>query len=225
MHRDWLRASSVAKWSDCPRYARQHVEGSGRSIAAVVGTMTHAILQGKDQVSIPSQIWFDRTTPSLEDARIQSRAMAQAVRFLYRQHEITVEQTEIPIMINPLRIKGHIDAVGRHGATSRVAIDLKTGRGTGAGWLQLGCYATLLAYRDKEVDEVAIVHMPRAKVSNMKTPTIEFRDAMDVRAAFGRWLQWLDTLHEQDLADVSTPGEHCRYCKLDCAVRAQEPIR
>ena len=214
-----IRASAIQKWIQCPRYARRHVEGESRHVAAVVGTLVHAHLAGQDNAELPGVVRYDSITRDLREARSQASDMARDIERLLEEQKIVITETEVELESRMLRMTGHVDALARDVVGARLAIDFKTGRLLGAAWLQLGAYAAMLREREIPVESVAVVQRMRRVVYGSAPCTIEYRSARDVEVAFHAWHREVADMASRGTTHAMHPGDHCRFCSLVCPVR------
>ena len=210
-----MRVSAIADWTTCEAMALSDPRPEARvHVAAWVGTMAHAILLGTTLEPRPSRLRFDATTPTAHAADVQALAIAQeASRCLVGQGWSIMERER---EVSGNGDIGHLDILGWHKETKRTAIiDLKTGQGIGAGWLQVGGYLTL---DGTFIVSGGILHVPRVAVSKEPKATLEIRHGGDLT---GAWITAKDRI-DAVLAGapaLRSPGQHCTRCATDCPVR------
>ena len=220
-----MRVSAISDWTTCEAMALSDPRPEARvHVAAWVGTLAHYRLQWRqteDLLEEPKRLRFDALTPGGYAAAIQARAIATAAFRLLDAEGWTIMEAESEVKGNG--DTGHLDILAWHGETKQTAIiDLKTGRGIGAGWLQVGGYIQMLgdeAGRWPAVDSGGILHVPRVAVSKEPKATLEVRDGYDL--VRGRGLtakERIDAVLAGTTA-LRSPGLHCGRCTANCPVR------
>ena len=210
-----MRVSAIADWTTCEAMALSDPRPEARvHVAAWVGTMAHAILLGTTLESPPSRLRFDATTKTAHEADVQALAIAQeASRCLVGQGWSIMERER---EVSGNGDIGHLDILARHGEPKRRAlIDLKTGRGIGAGWLQVGGY---LALEGSSIDYGGILHVPRVAVNKEPAGRLEVRPGAGLARAWVTAKDRIDAVLAGAPA-LRSPGQHCGRCATDCLVR------
>lgn len=218
-----MRISDINNWTTCEVMALRDPQEPARvAVAAWVGTLAHAMLLGGD-AEPPARIRFDATTPSMHKATMQAMDIARAAYCLLQYHGWEVIETER--VLSNARDTGHLDVLAWRAQFKDLAIiDLKTGRGVGAGWLQVGGYLALKAYfnHSREIYFTpqwgGILHVPRSKAESM-AGTLTVRPADDLLGAWHRRRERIEAvLNGED--PLPTPGLHCSRCTVaNCPVR------
>ena len=225
-----MRVSAIADWTTCEAMALTDPRPEARvHVAAWVGTLAHAILLNEPKSWPPSRLRFDATTKTAHAADVQALAIAREARRVLDVEGWSIMEAEREVTGDG--DTGHLDILAWHGETKRTAIiDLKTGRGVGAGWLQVGGYLTLLrsgpafvatthamSYR---VDGLhgGILHVPRVAVSKEPKATLEMRDGGSLVQAWAAAKDRIDAVLAGAVA-LRSPGQHCGRCTANCAVR------
>ena len=219
-----MRVSAIADWTTCEAMALSDPRPEARvHVAAWVGTLAHAYTLG--QVGLldpetPARLRFDSLTIKAHQAKVQARAIAmEALRVLDREGW-SIMEAERAVERNG--DTGHLDILAWHGAMKRTAIiDLKTGRGIGAGWLQVGGYIQMLgdeAGRWPAVESGGILHVPRVTVNKEPKATLEVRDSADLTRVWRTAKSRIDTVLAGATA-LRSPGQHCGRCAANCPVR------
>ena len=209
-----MRVSAIADWTTCEAMALTDPRPEARvHVAAWVGTMAHAILLGTALERRPPRQRFDATTQTAYAADVQALAIAQEARRALDAVGWSIMERER--VVSGDGDTGHLDILAWHEDTKRTAIiDLKTGRGIGAGWLQVGGY---LALSRLTVDG-GILHVPRVAVSKEPKATLEMRDGGSLVQAWAAAKDRIDAVLAGAVA-LRSPGQHCGRCTANCPVR------
>ena len=215
-----MRVSAIADWTTCEAMALTDPRPEARvHVAAWVGTLAHAYLLGTPPI-VPNRLRFDTITQTADQAIIQAGAIACEARRRLDYEGWTIMEAERAVEHNG--DIGHIDIIAWHGETKRTAIiDLKTGRDTGAGWLQVGGYIQLLGDEAgvwPAVDVGGILHVPRVAVSKEPKATLEVRDGLALLQAWSAAKDRIAAVHYGATA-LRSPGQHCNRCSVSCPVR------
>ena len=138
-----MRVSDIAAWASCEAMALQSPpRPAGRTnVAAWVGTLAHAELAGIMVEERPERFAYDALTTSDNQAIIQGHAIATCARELLVAQGWGVIGREEEVRRDEL--VGHLDIRAWHSDHGEAIIDLKTGQGVGAAWLQVGGYLQL----------------------------------------------------------------------------------
>ena len=212
-----MRISAIADWTTCEAMALTDPRSEARvHVAAWVGTLAHAFLSGADAPPSPERLRFDGLTPTVHIAWVQAKtSAAEASRCLEREGW-TIMEAEREVRYGDTT--GHLDILAWHGETKRTAIiDLKTGQGIGAGWLQVGGY--IVGNIETDVDYGGILHVPRVAVSKEPKGTLELRPGADLEWAWLTAQSRIDAVLAGATA-LRSPGQHCGRCAASCPVRA-----
>ena len=229
-----MRVSAIADWTTCEAMALTDPRPEARvHVAAWVGTLAHAQLLGGPLPAPPARLRFDALTPTAHAATVQANSIMAAAMHLLMNTGWAIMEAEREVTGNG--DTGHLDILGWHGETKRTAIiDLKTGQGIGAGWLQVGGYLSLWAYRAMNaavegnatpyfVDKVVggILHAPRVAVSKEPHATLVIRDGGALVRAWTAARDRIDAVLAGATA-LRSPGNHCGRCSANCPVRIGE---
>ena len=216
-----MRVSQIAAWCECETYALQSPpRQAGRTnIAAHVGTMAHAMIADLPVPEPEGRLAFDYLTPTERAATIQATAIARYARQLMVNQGYGVLAREEEYITEELT--GHLDIRAWHSEHGEAIIDLKTGNGIGAAFLQVGGYISLSRPPgiNQQVPMGGVLHVPRVRIDKDVKGTLEFRDGMALMQA---WTQNYDRIQEvlQGFPPTRSPGLHCKRCAVrDCAVR------
>jgi len=226
--------------------------GTAEHVSAWVGTAAHAALRicteeklrpdeiherilgsgsrkwAQERPARPDPVEFDTVSPTWKVTDLQVAEIVSKAISIIEVEGLTVLRFELEVdeQDDQLPIKGTLDMYGIDLDASPVILDLKTGRQLQAGvWLQLGAYA-LAADRSKvcayEETRVAMLHVPRAKQTEVQKGSIAYRDAEPlVEDAYAIACD-IRRIMECGGA-LPSPGMHCAACQVkDCAVRASE---
>ena len=213
-----MRISDVAAWTTCEAMALADPPRAPRvGVAPWVGTLAHAILT-KDAVEPPGRLTYDAVTRSDVEAKVQARAIAAEAAATLAREGWRVYETEMLVGTDPI---GHLDLLAyKEGTTDRAIIDLKTGSGVGAGWLQVGGYLDAYAERDDPVGYGGILHVARVSVRKEPRGRLEIRPGGSLVEAWIRAKGRIDDVLDGAPA-VYCPGTHCKRCRVaGCPVRA-----
>ena len=210
-----MRVSDIQAWSNCETMALQSPpRPAGRTnVAAWVGTLAHGMLSGIE-VEPPERLAFDRTTRTFGHADIQARHIADKARQLQALQGWGVMETEQEVRRD--EITGHLDIRAWHSNHGEAIIDLKTGQGVGAAWLQVGGYLTL----DREGAEWGgVLHIPRTPLPKRVAGTLEVRKSPGLVRAW-EVATWRIAEVMNGASPMMTPGLHCGRCTITaCPVR------
>ena len=181
-----LHASRLGDWTRCEWAALYMVTAPPRErpeaghVAGYIGRAVHAIAAGQEPPDEPAMLRFDKTTPTIAEARATIVRMGgQLEAFIARygwtvvDHERYREDTvdEAPQW---LKVAGTLDLEVMIGH-ERCIPDIKTGRSVQAAWLQVGTYALI---HPREVHQLATIHAPRVGLAEDLEPiTVEMRPA------------------------------------------------
>ena len=216
-----MRVSAIADWTTCEAMALTDPRPETRvHVAAWVGTLAHALLSGIERPKTLARIRYDPITPTPHAVTVQVQTIAYEARRCLDQAGWSIMESEREVTDNGLI--GHLDILAWHGETQRSAIiDLKTGRGIGAGWLQVGGYIQLLSDESGVWPAVqcgGILHVPRVAVSKEPKATLEVRDSIGLTQAWLVAKSRIDAVLEGATA-LRSPGQHCGRCNAVCPVR------
>ena len=216
-----MRVSAIADWTTCEAMALSDPRPEARvHVAAWVGTLAHAILLDTAPESWHPRLRFDATTKTAHEADVQALALAREAKRCLDRKGWTIMEAEREVKGNG--DAGHLDILAWHGEAHRSAIiDLKTGRGIGAGWLQVGGYIQMLgeeAGRWPPVESGGILHVPRVAVSKEPKATLEVRDSADLARVWRTAKSRIDLVLRGAPA-LRSPGQHCGRCTANCPVR------
>ena len=217
-----MRVSAIADWTTCEAMALSDPRPEARvHVAAWVGTLAHSILLMRTFLEQPQRLRFDTVTPTAHAATVQARAIAKEGNRLLTAKGWSIMESEREVAGNG--DTGHLDILAWHGETQRSAIiDLKTGRGIGAGWLQVGGYIQLLSDESGVWPAVqcgGILHVPRVAVSKEVRATLEVRDSVGLTQAWLVAKSRIDAVLDGATA-LRSPGPHCGRCSANCPVRS-----
>ena len=225
-----MRISSIGAWADCEVMALQSPpRPAGRTnVAAFVGTLAHAELASIMVDERPARFAYDTLTKSDNHAIIQAHAIAEYARDLLTAQGWGVLGREEEVRRDEL--VGHLDIRAWHSDHGEAIIDLKTGQGVGAAWLQVGGYLTLYAQKGtglysqlhKGMIQGGVLHVPRVAINKDVKGTLELRSGRYLARAWdgnmGRIQEVLD-----GEAPTYSPGIHCGRCHVaDCPVRVKD---
>ena len=217
-----MRVSAIADWTTCEAMALSDPRPEARvHVAAWVGTLAHArLLEQPEPDWWTQRLRFDSITATDHNAHIQAKAIATEALLILTAQGWTIMETEREM--SHQNVTGHLDILAWHGETMQTAIiDLKTGRGIGAGWLQVGGYIQMLgdeAGRWPAVDSGGILHVPRVAVSKEPKATLEVRNAADLARVWRTAKSRIDLVLRGAQA-LRSPGQHCGRCAANCPVR------
>ena len=194
-----------------------------QSAAALVGTAAHALLAGLPLPKLVGRISWDQTTPSAFHLHKQAEAIAAAGTDVLN-HEGWVADVYEEFVFDDENT-GHADIIARHPVHGTAIIDLKTGRSTGGGWIQVGGYALLASLAGHDIETVGILHVPRVKLGVEPKAGLEVRPVAGVAQAYEAQMHRIKAIVKQGAAATFSPGDHCGWCRIDCAVRAKKAKR
>ena len=225
-----MRISDISNWTTCEAMALESPpRTAGRTnVASHVGTLAHAKLAGITP-ALPGRLAFDTLTPSSHHANVQSDAIAACARDLMQDQGWTPIAHEEELRRDEL--VGHLDIRAWHSDHGEAIIDLKTGQGVGAAWLQVGGYADLWrnggpAPSTEEFDAMkwgGVLHVPRVAISKDVKGTLEFRPISDLRMAWDASMDRISSILGDGFKPTYSPGIHCTRCGVaDCPVRVGE---
>ena len=220
-----MRISSINQWSQCEAKAlRAPTTPYRQSAAALVGTAAHAALAGLPSPELPRRVSWDQTTPSAFHLWKQAQAIADTGGEALDRDGWFVDEYEEFVFDdeNTGTRRHHCKALQ---IMAQAIIDLKTGRSVGGGWLQVGGYALLASLAGHDIKTVGILHVPRVKLGVEPKAALTLRPVKGVAQAYEAQLLRVKAIVEQGAAATYSPGDHCGWCRVDCAVRAKEPRR
>ena len=211
-----MRVSDIAAWASCETYALQSPpRPAGRAnVAAWVGTMAHGILSGMNP-ECPERLAFDALTPTAQHSVIQATHIAKKARELLAAQGWGVLEAEQEVRRDELT--GHLDIRAYHSQHGEAIIDLKTGQGVGAAWLQVGGYISLAG--SPMVPCGGVLHVPRVAIHKDVKGTLEIRDSDGLDLAWWASLKRIEEV-QGGSSPTYSPGIHCGRCGIqDCPVR------
>ena len=132
-----MRISDIANWAACEAMALQSPpRPAGRTnVAAYVGTLAHGWLAGIPPEH-PGRLAYDALTPTDHAVVVQAESIAAKAQELLTAQGWGVIGREEEVRRDEL--VGHLDIRAWHSEYGEAIIDLKTGQGVGAAWLQVG---------------------------------------------------------------------------------------
>ena len=214
-----MRISDISNWTTCEAMALESPpRTAGRTnVAAWVGTLAHGLLSDVRPAE-PARLAFDAMTPAPYHAEAQARAIAECAR------EVLSDQGWTPIAheeeLRRDELVGHLDIRAWHSDHGEAIIDLKTGQGVGAAWLQVGGYLTLDTPPVKPWG--GVLHVPRVRIDKDVKGTLEFRRATGLLATWQCSMTRIQQVMDGSRPTYS-PGIHCTRCGVaDCPVRVGE---
>ena len=173
MSSNLTRPSNLGEWATCSKKMRHLASnpGPGRGgshIAGWIGSDVHNRLSESPLVleRPPAMSLYDKITPNLNTARIQSSRIVGKFRQAMETMGLTPVMWEKPVEDEDGN-SGTLDVVLRKDHPSQfIVADVKTGRRVPAGvWLQLGAYYKMAMHSLVEewapMVEVAVIHLPR----------------------------------------------------------------
>ena len=213
-----FRVSQIAAWSECETYALQSPpRPAGRAnIASWVGTLAHTRIADIPLAAdaYPNRLAFDAITPTIHAAIIQANAIAACARELLTVQGWGVLETEQEVRRDEL--VGHLDIRAWHKDHGEAVLDLKTGAGIGAAFLQVGGYLDLCQHR---ISWGGVLHVPRVAIHKDVKGTLDFRSGEALKLAWQRNEARIRMVMDGSSPTYS-PGIHCGRCQVpDCAVR------
>ena len=221
-----MRVSDIANWASCEVMALQSPpRPAGRTnVAAWVGTLAHAELAGVMVDERPARLAYDTLTKSDHHAIIQAHHIATCARELMTAQGWGVLATEEEVRRDEL--VGHLDIRAWHSEHGEAIIDLKTGQGVGAAWLQVGGYLWL---DNRLITDSAtrgfvpwggVLHVPRVAINKDVKGTLEMRPAQSLAAAWITSYGRIQDVVQYGNNPTYSPGIHCGRCGIqDCPVR------
>lgn len=220
-----MRISAIGQWATCEVQALTAPKAEFRiGAAAWVGTLAHAHLAGLPDPVAPKRIAFDEYTPSKHIATVQAHSIARKAREILSDQGWLVVAQEKAVALHG--IEGHMDVQAWHRTHGEAVIDLKTGRGIGAAWLQVGGYIMaggVTGTGDESrllFQSGGILHVPRVRIHQDEKGTLEIRPATSLVLAWDRALTRIEEVVQAGAPATYSPGRHCGYCRVsDCPVR------
>ena len=215
-----MRISDIANWAACEAMALQSPpRPAGRTnVAAYVGTLAHGWLAGIPPEH-PGRLAYDALTPTDHAVVVQAEAIAaKAQELLSAQGWGVIGQEE---ELRREELVGHLDIRAWHSDYGEAIIDLKTGQGVGAAWLQVGGYLLLSRYSDpvSNPDWGGVMHVPRVAIHKDVKGSLECREAVPLMQAWGQSITRIDAI-EGGARPTYSPGIHCGRCGIqNCPVR------
>ena len=214
-----MRISDISNWTTCEAMALESPpRTAGRTnVAAFVGTWAHAILSNGAAIE-PDRVSYDALTPMFYHANVQAHVIANKARELMAAQGWTPIAHEEELRRDEL--VGHLDIRAWHSDHGEAIIDLKTGQGVGAAWLQVGGYLTLDTPPVKPWG--GVLHVPRVAIMKDVKGTLEFRRATGLLATWQCSMTRIQQVMDGSRPTYS-PGIHCTRCGVaDCPVRVGE---
>ena len=239
------RPSNLGEWATCSKKMRHLASnpGPGRGgshIAGWIGSNVHNRLSESPLVleRPPAMSLYDKITPNLNTARIQSSRIVGKFRQAMETMGLTPVMWEKPVEDEDGN-SGTLDVVLRQDTPSQLIVaDVKTGRRVPAGvWLQLGAYYKMArSYRQSPEAKwclpmvlVAVIHLPRTPLGEEQPWSIDFRDGAKCAKEAALWFRTVGNLLKDD-AEVeeylASPGIACGTCPMtvtECAVKIERP--
>ena len=218
-----MRVSQISAWAECETYAlKSPPRPAGRTnVAAWVGTGAHAIVAGLTPELVPpigARLAYDAITPMWQHADIQAIAIARCARELLTAQGWTPIAHEEEVRRGD-DLVGHLDIRAWHTDFGEAIIDLKTGQGIGAAWLQTGGYLWL---SDGGKKWGGVLHVPRVAISKDVKGMLVFRSGEALKLAWQRNEARIRMVLDGSSPTYS-PGIHCARCGVaDCPVRVGE---
>ena len=209
-----MRVSDISNWAACEVMALQSPpRPAGRAnVAAWVGTLAHGIVSGMFPED-PERLAYDSITPSGHHALVQAQAIAKKARELLSDQGWGVIGREEEVRRDEL--VGHLDIRAYHSEHGEAIIDLKTGQGVGAAWLQVGGYLYLA---DDNADMGGVLHILRVAVHKDVQGTLAFRKRQPLVLAWRNQMKRIREIH-QGAHPTYSPGIHCGRCGIqNCPV-------
>ena len=233
------RPSNLGEWATCAKKMRHLAAnpGPGRGgphIAGWIGSDVHNRLSESPLVleRPPAMSLYDKITPNLNTARIQSSRIVGKFRQAMETMGLTPVMWEKPVEDEDGN-SGTLDVVLRKDHPSQLIVaDVKTGRRVPAGvWLQLGAYYKMAMHSLEEewapMVKVAVIHLPRTPLGEEQPWSIDFRDGEKCAREAELWFRAVGNLLEDD-AEVeeylASPGIACGTCPMtveECAVKIE----
>lgn len=227
-----VNISEVPHWSQCEAWALASPRSRPLdvSVAAWVGMLAHALVAGRQEPQQPVRLVCDSLTPVSHQANVQARAIAQKVETILAEEGVEVKETEKPVIGD--WASGRLDILAWHPKHGYGIIDLKTGSGVGASWLQVGGYiaelrrSTGVLYPGSAILAAphplwgGILHVPRVKVGRDTTGSLAIRDGNDLTMAYLVAQERIQAILD-GAPPTYSPGVHCARCQVaGCPVRA-----
>ena len=235
------RPSNLGEWATCAKKMRHLASNPaagrrGSHIAGWIGSDVHNRLSESPLVleRPPAMSLYDKITPNLNTARIQSSRIVGKFRQAMETMGLTPVMWEKPVEDEDGN-SGTLDVVLRKDHPAQLIVaDVKTGRRVPAGvWLQLGAYYKMAMHSREEewapMVEVAVIHLPRTPLGEEQPWSIDFRDGVKCAREAALWFWVVGNLLEDD-AEVeeylASPGIACGTCPMtvtECAVKIERP--
>ena len=214
-----MRVSDIANWAACEAMALQSPpRTAGRTnVAAYVGTLAHGWLAGIPPEH-PGRLAYDSLTPTDHAVVVQAEAIAAKSQELLSAQGWGVIGREEEVRRDEL--VGHLDIRAWHSDYGEAIIDLKTGQGVGAAWLQVGGYIDLLVDRPLDGKVMGgVLHVPRVAIHKDVKGTLALRDGIQLYRAWFASLDRIDAI-QTGAKPTYSPGIHCGRCGItNCPVR------
>ena len=234
------RPSNLGEWATCAKKMR-HLAANPRAgrggahIAGWVGDAVHYFLSGSEEYfnPPPPMALYDSITPNLITAKAQVNQIINEFYLLMGQHGLTAKAWECTVEDTDGH-SGTLDVILEKDTTQhRIIGDVKTGRRVPAGvWLQLGAYWSMAnalnEFLSWPMREVAVIHVPRTKLGEPQSSSIELRDGRKCAQEANLWYRAIGNLLEDDAeveAYPASPGLACTRCPMtvnECAVKIQQ---
>ena len=223
-----MNISEISQWVQCEAMglASQPQRGGRYRASAYVGHLAHhRLVEGLPLSEIDTAtkvVAWDAVTRNNTEALVQAEAIAQAGEAKLAQ--FGWEITDRERAVDGTEHRGRADLIAWH-TRARVSslIDVKTGRGLYAGWLQVGGYLDEIEREGKELDGIdfgAILHIPRVPPNRDPVANLELRHAEPLARAWRAWVARVEAIGRGADA-MRSPGDHCRACRArNCPVRS-----
>ena len=231
-----LHASEIGRFTRCERGAVDRAAAPAAApeaehIAGWVGSAVHADVLGEPEPPLPDRVKFDAKTPTLMVARYQVKRMAAKLgKWIERQRWeiIRREYGREAVLLDDtpwLSIAGRTDLEVLDEGLQTNIIDIKTGGGIQAAWLQLGIYGLLHEQSEDDrgiAGSLSTLHFPRVRIGEeLPVPVLDTRPAAPVMKDALAVLKRTMRLLENPEAAIPSPGTWCEWCPVaTCAVRA-----
>ena len=210
-----MRISDIANWAACEAMALQSPpRPAGRTnVAAYVGTLAHGWLAGIPPEH-PGRLAYDSLTPTDHAVVVQAEAIAAKAQELLSAQGWGVIGREEEVRRDEL--VGHLDIRAYHSDHGEAIIDLKTGQGVGAAWLQVGGYISL---DGSGAHWGGVLHVPRVRIDKDVKGTLDLRSGEALKLAWQRNEARIRMVMDGSSPTYS-PGIHCGRCGIqNCPVR------
>ena len=221
-----MRISDIDRWVNCEVEALHGTRERGSLTAAlVVGLKAHAMLAGESGYQISAQheglVAWDDVTPTSFSASRQAMAISEAARLTLSEQGWVIRDLEGVVEgPEPNGDRGRYDIIASHASFGLAVVDLKTGQGIGAAWLQVGGYLEEARNQGLALDCGGVLHVPRLKLGRDVGATLDVRPEKPLRSAWIAWRQRREVVVGAGSLPLARPGQHCRRCSLtDCPVR------